>query len=224
MNTKSKLSAFIQKYKHAWVLLYFFIYMPWFIYLEKHVTYGYHVIHSTIDNKIPFIEYFIVPYLLWFLFIAVWMMYFFFTDVPGFYRLTALLFTGMTIFLLISTFFPNGLALRPTSFVRDNIFVDMVKTLYRTDTPTNVFPSLHVFNSLGICIAIGQSNTLKKHTFIRYASYFMASLIILATMFLKQHSVVDVAFAFVMAYGLYLLVYVPAKQTVLSKQAKPASW
>lgn len=220
MNTKSKVSTFIQKYKHAWVFLYFFIYMPWFIYLEKHIQPGYHIIHSTIDNKIPFIEYFIIPYLLWFVFIAVAFLYFFFTDVPGFYRMATLLFTGMTIFLLISTFFPNGLALRPTSFVRDNFCVDLVKMLYATDTSTNVFPSLHVFNSLGICIAIAHSEALKKHNLVRYSSYFLAALIILATMFLKQHSIIDVVFGFVMAYGLNILVYAPAteKQTAFTKQ------
>ncbi|MDD3403389.1 MAG: phosphatase PAP2 family protein [Hespellia sp.] len=220
MNTTNKLFAFLKKYKHAWVFLYFFIYMPWFIYLEKNIPSGYNIIHSAIDDKIPFIEYFIVPYLLWFVFIAAVLLYFFFTDVSGFYKLTTLLFTGMTIFLLISTFFPNGLALRPTSFVRDNIFVDMVKVLYATDTSTNVFPSLHVFNSLGVCIGIAHSDALKKHNLVRYASYILAVLIILATMFLKQHSIIDVVFGFIMAYGLNILVYAPAtkKQTVFSKQ------
>ena len=72
MNRSSALKNFIKKYKHAWVFLYAFIYMPWFMYLEKHITADseYHVIHSVLDDKIPFVEYFIVPYLLWFVFIA----------------------------------------------------------------------------------------------------------------------------------------------------------
>ena len=35
--------------------------------------------------------------------------------------------------------------------------------LYMADTPTNVFPSLHVFNSLAACIAIYESRELRKH-------------------------------------------------------------
>ena len=72
MNRSSALKNFIKKYKHAWVFLYAFIYMPWFMYLEKHITADseYHVIHSVLDDKIPFVEYFIVPYLLWFVFIT----------------------------------------------------------------------------------------------------------------------------------------------------------
>ena len=127
MSRSSALKNFIKKYKHAWVFLYAFIYMPWFMYLEKHITAEseYHVIHSVLDDKIPFVEYFIVPYLLWFVFIAAVFLYFFFTDVEGFYKLAKLSFIGMTIFLLISTVFPNGLTLRPVVFPRDNIFTDM---------------------------------------------------------------------------------------------------
>ena len=132
MSRSSALKNFIKKYKHAWVFLYAFIYMPWFMYLEKHITAEseYHVIHSVLDDKIPFVEYFIVPYLLWFVFIAAVFLYFFFTDVEGFYKLAKLSFIGMTIFLLISTVFPNGLTLRPVVFPRDNIFTDMVRMLY----------------------------------------------------------------------------------------------
>lgn len=181
--------------------------MPWFMFLEQHVTTEYHVIQTTFDEYIPFIEYFIIPYLLWFVFIAVVMLYFFFTDVDGFYKLAKIMFTGMTIFLIISTIFPNGQDLRPMVFERDNIFVDMVRMVYRMDTCTNVFPSLHVFNSVCACIAIHESKALKKHRTVCQAAYLLAGLIILATMFLKQHSVLDVMAASFMAYALYQFVY-----------------
>ena len=150
MFSRSKCKALIQQYQHAWVFLYVLIYMPWFYYLERHITANsdFHVIHAALDDYIPFIEYFIIPYLLWFAFIVVTFLWFFFNDVSGFYKMAAFLFTGMTIFLIISTLYPNGLDLRPVQFERDNIFVDMVKMLYKADTPTNVLPSIHVFNSI----------------------------------------------------------------------------
>lgn len=207
MKNLEKAKQVIYKYRHAWVLLYGFIYMPWFLYLERRPSVRYFTIHSPLDDYIPFIEYFIVPYLLWFAFIAVVAGYFFFTDRKGFYRLAAFLCTGMTLFLIICTVFPNGLHLRPHEFVRDNIFTDMVRMLYRTDTPTNVLPSIHVFNSIGAVIAVSHSNALKKHRKLQYASYVMAFLIILSTMFLKQHSVTDVIAAFAMACIIYPFVY-----------------
>ncbi len=212
MNFKAKALKLLKKYKHAWVFSYALLYMPWFLYLEKHVTTDYFVIHSGIDEHIPFVEYFIVPYLLWFVFIAAVFLYFFFTDVAGFYKLAKLSFIGMTIFLVISTLMPNGLMLRPQFFPRDNIFTDMVKLLYQADTPTNVFPSLHVFNSVAACIAISDSKALQKHKKLCWGAYVLAGLIILATVFLKQHSVIDVVGAFVLAYALYQFVYAAERQ------------
>ena len=51
-----KFGSWLKKYKHAWVFLYIFIYMPWFLLLEKHVTTNYHVIQTQFDMWIPFVE------------------------------------------------------------------------------------------------------------------------------------------------------------------------
>ena len=207
MQSITKIKQFILRYRHAWVLLYSFIYMPWFCYLEKHRFSHYYLIHSPLDDYIPFVEYFIVPYLLWFLFIAVTIAYFFFTDKKGYYQLTAFLFTGMTIFLIICTVFPNELNLRPHTFANDTVFTRLVQQLYSTDTPTNVLPSIHVFNSLTCCMAILQNKRkhFKKTTDI--AVVILTILIIMSTMLLKQHSVVDVALAILMYTACYRIVY-----------------
>lgn len=223
MKRKNRLTEWMGKYKHAWVFLYILVYMPWFLLLERHVTTNYYVIQTRLDEWIPFNEFFIIPYLMWFAFIAAAFLYFFFTDVPGFYKMAKFMFTGMTIFLIISTIFPNGQDLRPVVFARDNIFVDMVRVLYRADTCTNVFPSLHVFNSLGVCIAVHESQKLKKHPGVCWGAYVLASLIILATMFLKQHSILDVLGAGVMACVLYQFVYAAEKKREprYAKQKRP---
>lgn len=217
-----KVKDFLKKYNHAWVFLYAFIYMPWFTYLEKTVTTHFYEIHSKIDDYIPFIEYFIVPYLLWFVFITVCGLYIFFTDKKEFYKMAAFGIIGMTLFLIICTVFPNGLYLRPRTFARDNIFVDMVKMLYTTDTSTNVLPSIHVYLSLTVSIAIKRSKRLEKKQWVKAATYVMAFLIILSTMFLKQHSVTDVIAAFVLAIAAYVVVYVPSTAKV-HKTARQAS-
>ena len=197
------------KYHHAWVFLYGFIYMPWFSWLEKHVTSNYFVIHSVFDDYIPFIEIFIIPYLLWFVYVSGTVLYFFFTDKQGFYRICTLLITGMTLFLIICTIFPNGLNLRPSTFARDNIFVDLVRFIYRADTSTNVLPSLHVYNSIGCYITIRNSQKLRQYKWVQNGSLVLTVSIVLSTMFLKQHSVVDVIAAIVMIYFIYQFVYIP---------------
>ena len=87
MFSRSKCKALIQQYKHAWVFLYVLIYMPWFYYLERHITANsdFHVIHAALDDYIPFIEYFII-YLCWLSFIVVTFLWFFSMMYPGFIR------------------------------------------------------------------------------------------------------------------------------------------
>lgn len=205
-----KIKYFLKKYSHGWVFLYALIYLPWFAYLEKTVTTHFYEIHSKIDDYIPFIEYFIIPYLLWFAYILIGGLFIFFTDKKEFYKMAAFGITGMTLFLMICTVFPNGLHLRPTTFARDNIFVDLVRQLYATDTPTNVLPSIHVYNSITIAIAIGRSKVLENKKWIKAGSYILAILIILSTVFLKQHSITDVVCAFAIATGAYCVIYAPA--------------
>lgn len=205
--TRKKVNEFIAKYKHGLLLLYFLIYLPWFGYLEENVTTHFHVIHVALDDKIPFCEYFIIPYMLWFAYVAFGIAYFFFKNKNEYYKLCAFLFTGMTIFLVISTVYPNGHYLRPTTFERDNIFVQAVQWLYSTDTPTNLFPSIHVYNSLGINMAVWHSENFKKNKPVRYGSAILCISIILSTMFLKQHSVFDVVTGIVLAAFMFSLVY-----------------
>ena len=91
MKAIDKAKSFLKKYRHAWVLSYFLIYMPWFVYLEKRTNVRHYMIHSPIDNHIPFIEYFIVPYLVWFVFIAVTVAYFLIKDTRQTHRRTCFL-------------------------------------------------------------------------------------------------------------------------------------
>ena len=172
---------------------------------------------------IPFCEYFIVPYLLWFGYVAWAVGYFYFKNKDEYFKLCAMLFTGMTVFLVISTIYPNGHYLRPAYFEHNNIFIQMVKWLYATDTPTNLFPSVHVFNSIAVNIAVWHSDNFKKNKAVRYGSAVLMVLIILSTMFLKQHSVFDVVTGMVLAVFMYSVVYTTnwAAVTVAKPVRKP---
>ena len=46
--------------------IYAFIYIPWFTRLQENINKPYHVMHTALDDMIPFEEIFIVPYLMWF--------------------------------------------------------------------------------------------------------------------------------------------------------------
>ncbi len=202
------MKEFYERYKHAIpALCYFAVYLLWFSYLEQKVKRPKNLIHMKIDDSIPFCEVFIIPYLLWFVYIAVALIYFFFADRKDYQRLCIFLFTGMTVFLTISTIWPNGHHLRPHVMPRDNIFTALTLFIYHSDTPTNLWPSIHVYNSLGIHIAVVKNRKLCHNKAIHISSLLLCVSIILSTVFLKQHSVFDVITAFIMAAVMYLIVY-----------------
>ena len=196
-----------EKYKHLLLLLYFPVYMLWFTYLEKTVTTRFHVIHVALDDYIPFCEYFIIPYFLWFAYVAFGFIYMAVNNRSDFCKLCGFLYTGMTVFLIVSTVYPNGHFLRPMYFTHHNLCTMLCEFLYSTDTATNLFPSIHVYNSFGIHLAISHNEKLRKNKTLQLLSFLLMVSIILATMFLKQHSVFDVCTAFLLAYVMYLLIY-----------------
>ena len=173
----------LKNYKHGLLLLYFPFYLTAFSYLEKRVPDQLHIIDCAIDRYIPFIEVFIIPYLLWFAYIAIAGIYFFFREKESFCKLMYFGMIGMTIFIIVSYVYPNGLELRPDTFTRDNIFIQLTRMIYSMDTPTNVLPSIHVFNSMAVYFAVKNSPYLKEKKVIRGAAFFMTTSIILSTCF-----------------------------------------
>lgn len=196
------------KYRHALPMLaYFIVYMCWFNYLEHRIASRYTIIHMNIDDRIPFCEFFIIPYIIWFGYIAFMVIYLFFTNKKQYYQLGMFLATGMTVFLIISTLFPNLHHLRPYVMPRDNIFSDMVRNLYRIDTSANLWPSIHVYNSLGIYFAAVHNEKIGQNKILKNIFLIISTLIILSTVFLKQHSMFDVMTAFIMSAIVYVVVY-----------------
>ena len=57
--------------------LYGFIYLPWFFIWKTCDNRFPYLSNTSLDEKIPFLEIFIIPYGLWFVFIAVTVGYFF---------------------------------------------------------------------------------------------------------------------------------------------------
>lgn len=197
---------FCQKYKHLFPLAIFLIfYLTVFGYVENRPIYHMHLLASRFDHLIPFCEVFIIPYIIWFFYITFGVLFFGLVekDRDQYYQLSVNLMIGMALFLLISLVWPNGHTLRPAVFPRDNVFTRLVIMIYSSDTSTNVFPSIHVFNTIAMHTAVRHSVILKKYPWAQRISGIIAISIVLSTMFIKQHTVIDV----VGAMGLNLITW-----------------
>lgn len=197
----------LKKYRHAWVFSYFIIYLIWFFALEQRQVEHIYLISSPLDAFIPFNEWFVIPYFLWFPYMLFGIGYIFLKDRSEFYHLGAMLAIGLTVCLLTYTVWPNGQALRPSVIPDKNIWTDIVRWLYAFDTSTNVCPSIHVYNAVVIHIALWKSKHLAAKPIIRYGSLILICFISFSTVFLKQHSILDGACALLLAGIMYLLVY-----------------
>lgn len=188
------------------IAIYMVVYLVWFFVLESKIT-TYTIIHTSIDDKIPFCEYFVIPYFLWFGYVALTVVVALLTDEAEYRRSIVFLITGMTIFLIISTLWPNGHNLRPLDIPRHNLCSRLVSGLYRTDTPTNLWPSIHVYNSIGAHLCVSHCKFTRDKKVIRIGSLILCISIIFSTMFIKQHSFFDVCTAFLMALLMGIIVY-----------------
>jgi len=203
-----RLNIFYKKYRHGIpLIIYMTLYLISFSWLENSTRKNYHIIHVSLDDEIPFCELFIIPYFLWFVYVSVVVLFLFFRNKQEYYKSCVFLFTGMTIFLLVSALWPNIHHLRPAVMPRDNIFTQMVAFLWKIDTPTNLWPSIHVYNSLGAHFAVMRCAELKDKKAIRLLSFVLAVSIIFSTMFLKQHSVFDVLTGLILGAVMYVAVY-----------------
>lgn len=205
---KQRFYDFFLKYKHALYLIYFPIMVWQFNLLEIRNTYVDVWVSSWLDKYIPYVNWFVIPYILWFPFVGIIITIMGFRDKKEFFRLLTSLYIGMTICNIIYFIIPNGQPLRVALTASDgNIFDHLVYRIYMGDTPTNCTPSIHVLFSVAVNIAILKSKVFKNNIFAKACLTFTSLSIILSTMFIKQHSIVDVVMALALSSVIYVLVY-----------------
>lgn len=204
----------VNDYKHIWVFSYFIIYVPWYFGLQTFRDAICYDVYTKIDALIPFISWFIYPYIYWYLFVAGTICFLFFTDKKEFYQSVTFLFVGMTICLIIYTIFPTSFNHRPEIITGSPLSVYLTQWIYSADQCENVLPSIHVFNSIACMIALLKSQHLKNYNWVKIFAIGSTILITLSTMFVRQHSILDAIAASCLSIILYIFIY---KKDILSK-------
>lgn len=213
MNTRSLRSRLKP---HLWFQAYWVVYLVWFFWLDLTITDPKYIIHSPIDDFIPFNEWFVFPYCSWFLLLAAVTALLWWNDTESYDKLCLMMFSGMTFCLILYMVLPNGLDIRPTAEAvgRDNIAMQIMQLLWKADASVNVCPSIHCQSSGCMALAFSQSRLAKGRPGLKVLAWVWAALICASTVFTKQHSILDVVF------GLALVaVWVPILYTKKTKKA-----
>lgn len=164
------------------------------------------VIHVALDDRIPFLPVFIVPYILWYLYVPVSLLYVGLHNKTAFYRQCTVLFSGAALGMLIFFFFPTCIDFRPTAEGR-GVWLWLCRIIYANDNPVNVCPSLHCYEAVIVHLTTFRMLALRRCTALRVGSAVTAVLICASTVFAKQHSIVDVVCGVALAFAVYILFY-----------------
>ena len=146
--------SWFSRHPLCFMALYLILYLSAFNFLNTQIHMPHILVHCRLDDLIPFCKYAVIPYFAWFPWIP-FTLFFLLWKAPreDFWRLCMPLFSGMTIALACYVILPTGLNLRPCYVPGTDIFARAVRFLYSTDTPINVCPSIHVFNSVTLMLA-----------------------------------------------------------------------
>lgn len=127
---------------HLWYQAYWVVYLIWFFWLDLTVTDPNYIIHSPLDDFIPFNEWFIFPYGSWFFLLAGVTALLWWFDTASYDKLCLMMFSGMTFCLILYMVLPNGLDIRPTveEVGRSNIAMTLMQLIWKADASVNVCP------------------------------------------------------------------------------------
>lgn len=153
------------------------------------------------DRVTPFLDFFIVPYIIWYPFIFLGLTYMCMRHRSEYYRAVVGLVIAhllcYIVYILYQTTVPRPIIGDDTFFLR------LVNFIYSHDEPYNCFPSIHVITTYLMLKSYKSINMNKIwHAILRLVGLS----IIASTLFVKQHGILDVISAIVLAEIVYYAV------------------
>ena len=200
---KGRARRYLRENPRTWLLVYIPVYLLWFFLAERLVKGPYYISYMPLDDKIPFVPQCVFFYVLWYPYLLFPLAVTYRKEPRAFVRYGLYLIFALSISLLICCVFPNAQNLRPADPGR-GLSGWILGKIYAADTNTNVLPSMHVVGCAGACMAAFDSRRLRKW---RWPMVVMGLLICASTVFVKQHSFLDVIWGAVVAVPVGVCIY-----------------
>ena len=173
-------------------------------YLAKFTPYNAVIVGGMFDELIPFSPPWVIFYVLWYPLLVFVPCYIYKVNKSDFYTYISIKFIIDWIAIFIFVFYPT-IFNRPELVVND-FFTWVLNLVYINDTPAlNCLPSTHCTVCFASIYTILKSNKIPKKCKVIATIIFM--LIVLSTLFVKQHAIVDVIVAFILTVIVSLIVY-----------------
>lgn len=201
-----RIKDFVMTHKHIWLCLYFPLYIALFFTIEAlSPADGYWVTDLPIDAMIPFVPQMVWGYCLFFILFAIVGIPLLIGDGEAFRRWMYFLMTAFNLTLVFDVFVPNMQTLRPADFVPTGVSEKLLAFIWSADTPTNVFPSMHVLGCIGDGAAVLDSRVFKRWQ--KCVILILSAVCSVSTVLVKQHAFIDTVAALAFAVPIILIVY-----------------
>lgn len=194
---------FIKDNKNRIIILAFvFIFQSFIYFISKFFQHDPIYLNNVIDSKITFIPYFVVFYFIWYFLLILVPLLILKYDKKVFDRYMVVSIIYSIIEGMIFILFPTTMDREP--LVIDSVFTWLIDIIYKLDTPVcNLFPSAHCAFSILFIISILDVKEIKKN--YKVLIIVTSVLIILSTVFIKQHVVIDIFGAFIIIPIYYII-------------------
>ncbi|HOQ06799.1 MAG TPA: hypothetical protein PLP87_03185 [Clostridiales bacterium] len=112
---------------------------------------------------------------------------------------------SFTLTLVFDALVPNMQTLRPAGLVPTSISEKLLALIWSVDTPTNVFPSMHVLGCIGDSVAVLDSRVFKRWQ--KCVILILSAACSISTVLVKQHAFIDTVGALALAVPVILIIY-----------------
>lgn len=196
----TKIVAKVKEYKYYLALISILIFLEILYIAINFFSHGGRNIAISLDNIIPFVPGFSYVYMYWDFALFIGLIFILIKNKKQYIKSILSITIGVSICLIIFIFFQTEFT-RPT-VVGDGVTMNFIRFIYGHDKPVNCFPSVHV-------VVI---YTIMRYTKISYSrkwfyyTEIVGWLIIVSTLLIKQHFVLDVIGAIVLCEVIIAIV------------------
>ncbi|NIK78275.1 membrane-associated phospholipid phosphatase [Paenibacillus castaneae] len=209
------MNVFLKKWIHVLGILSIPIQGLIYVWIGKSI--GPDVFHNYywLDTQIPFIRWFIFPYISWMPLLYISFLYLAIVNRRVYFR-TLIMYNSAVMACNLCFWFFATYVPRPIVESTD-IAGYLVNFIYQSDAPYNCFPSIHCLTSYLLLMILKRDVVLPSY--LRIFFKILLWLIIASTVFIKQHSILDVFGGILIAEIAYRAVhYVSAQYIKREKQ------
>lgn len=160
-----------------------------------------HDVTIFLDKLIPFNEWFIIPYVFWYVYTFGMLLVMAYFDYKTYYKLLFSIFTGMLVCFIVYLIYPSTVP-RTGYVIPDNLLGKAVTIIYGNDKPYNCLPSIHMLDTLLITMFLFKHY---RSILIKISSAFICVIIYMSTLFVKQHSVLDAVASTILGIILFFI-------------------